>query len=92
MLFREAPVGFPDRGFPLWPINMGTLKGFPYPPALWLWRAKSAFAAAIMGTLKGFAPPFGSPPATPTPLASLGLAKPSRAGARRAELAGSPRD
>jgi hypothetical protein len=23
-----------------------------------------------MGTLKGFAPPFGPPPATPTPLAS----------------------
>ena len=31
-----------------------------------------------MGTLKGFASPFGSPPAIPTPLASLGLAKPSR--------------
>jgi hypothetical protein len=67
-----------------------------------------------MGTLKGFAPPFGPPPATPTPLASpfgdfgtytfpttparfararpLGLASPSRGGAWRAELAGSPRD
>jgi hypothetical protein len=77
---------------------MGTLKGFPCPPALWLQRAKPAFAYAIMGTLKGFAPPFGPrppppppppqappppafgpPPATPTPLASLGLAVPSRA-------------
>jgi len=34
-----------------------------------------------MGTLKGFAPPFGPPPATTSPLASLGLAKPSRDGA-----------
>jgi hypothetical protein len=32
-----------------------------------------------MGTLKGFAPPFGPPPAASSPLASLGLAKPSRA-------------
>ena len=45
-----------------------------------------------MGTLKGFAPPFGPPPTTPTPLASLGLAIPSRDGARPAEPAGSPRD
>ena len=29
-----------------------------------------------MGTLKGFALPFGPPPATASPLASLGLAKP----------------
>jgi hypothetical protein len=29
---------------------MGTLGGFPCPPALWLWRAKPAFAYAIMGT------------------------------------------
>jgi len=29
-----------------------------------------------MGTLKGFASPFGPPPATSTPLASLGLANP----------------
>jgi hypothetical protein len=34
-----------------------------------------------MGTLRGFAPSFGPPPATPTPLASLGLAIPSRDGA-----------
>jgi len=45
-----------------------------------------------MGTLGGFAPPFGPPPATPTPLASLGLAKPSRDGALPAKPAGSPRD
>jgi hypothetical protein len=37
---------------------MGTLKGFPNPPALWLWRAKPAFAYAIMGTLKGFRPQY----------------------------------
>jgi hypothetical protein len=29
---------------------MGTLGGFPCPPALWLWRAKPALANAIMGT------------------------------------------
>jgi hypothetical protein len=29
-----------------------------------------------MGTLGGFAPPFGPPPAATSPLASLGLAKP----------------
>ena len=49
---------------------MGTLGGFPYPPALSLWRAKPAFAHAIRATLTGFASPFGPPPATPTPLAS----------------------
>ena len=49
---------------------MGTLRGFPNPPALWLRRAKPAFAYAIMGTLRGFATPFGPPPATSSPLAS----------------------
>jgi hypothetical protein len=34
-----------------------------------------------MGTLKGFAPPFGPPPAAASPLASLGLAIPARYGA-----------
>ena len=58
---------------------MGTLGGFPNPPALWLRRAKPAFAYAIMGTLGGFASPFGPPPAPSSPLASVGLAKPSRA-------------
>ena len=33
---------------------MGTLKGFPNPPALWLRRAKPAYAYAIMGTPRGF--------------------------------------
>ena len=42
---------------------MGTLKGFPTPPAIWLRRAKPAFAYAIMGTLAGF--PF--PPYAPAP-------------------------
>ena len=45
-----------------------------------------------MGTLKGFASPFGPPPTAASPLASLGLAMPSRDGPRRAKLAGSPRD
>jgi hypothetical protein len=45
-----------------------------------------------MGTLKGFAPPFGPPPATASPLASLGLAMPSHDGAPPAKPAGSPRD
>ena len=58
---------------------MGTLGGFPSPPALWLQRAKPAFAYAFMGTLGGFASPFGPPPATSSPLALLGLANPSRA-------------
>ena len=71
---------------------MGTLKGFPDAPALWLRRAKPAYAYAIMGTLKEFALPFGPPPAPSTPLASLGLAKPSRDGTPPAKLAGSPRD
>ena len=39
---------------------MGTLGGFPNPPALWLRRAKPAFAYAIIGTLKRFP----NPPAT----------------------------
>ena len=33
---------------------MGTLGGFPTPPALWLRRAKPGCAYAIMGTLDGF--------------------------------------
>ena len=32
---------------------MGTLGGFPNPPALWLRRAKPGYAYAIMGTLGG---------------------------------------
>jgi hypothetical protein len=36
---------------------MGTLGGFPSPPALWLRRAKPGFAYAIMGTLGGFPSP-----------------------------------
>jgi hypothetical protein len=36
-------------------LLMGTLGGFPYPPALWLRRAKPAPANALtMGTLGGF--------------------------------------
>jgi decaprenyl-phosphate phosphoribosyltransferase len=36
---------------------MGTLRGFPNPPALWLRRAKLGYAYAIlMGTLRGFSP------------------------------------
>ena len=36
---------------------MGNMRGFPNPPALWLRRAKPAFAYAIMGTLRGFPNP-----------------------------------
>ena len=41
------------------PVVMGTLGGFPNPPALWLRRAKPGFANAIMGmgTLGGFPNP-----------------------------------
>jgi hypothetical protein len=35
-----------------------------------------------MGTLRGFASPFGPPPASSSPLASLGLAIPWRSGSR----------
>jgi hypothetical protein len=42
---------------------MGTLKGFPNPPALWLRQAKPAYANAING----------NPVSTPS-LDSLGLA------------------
>ena len=45
-----------------------------------------------MGTLGGFAAPFGPPPTTSSPLASLGLAKPSRDAALPAEPAGSARE
>ena len=58
---------------------MGTLGGFPNPPALWLRRAKPAFAYAVMGTLKGFRSALGTRHPPYTPLASRGLAKPSRA-------------
>ena len=36
---------------------MGTLGGFPNPPALWLRRAKPGYANAFMGTLEGFPNP-----------------------------------
>ena len=38
-------------------ILMGTLGGFPNPPALWLRPAKPTSAYAIMGTLGGFPNP-----------------------------------
>ena len=44
-----------------------------------------------MGTLGGFASPFGPPPAASSPLASLGLAKPSRDAALPAKPADSAR-
>jgi hypothetical protein len=50
-----------------------------------VWRARST----VMGTLGGFASPFGPPPTTSSPLASLGLAKPSRDAALPAKPAGS---
>ena len=34
---------------------MGTLKGFPYPPALWLrWAKPSSAYAFVMGSLEGW--------------------------------------
>ena len=46
-------------------VLMGTLGGFPNPPALWLRRAKPASADAIEGKTRRFATPFrdGSRPA-----------------------------
>jgi hypothetical protein len=49
-------------------VDMGTLEGFPNPPALWLRQAKPAYAYAIMGTPKGFRQGRSAPasrPATP---------------------------
>jgi hypothetical protein len=43
-----------------------------------------------MGTLGGFASPFGPPPAASSPLASLGLAKPSRDAALPARARAKP--
>jgi hypothetical protein len=36
---------------------MGTLRGFPNPPALWLRQAKPGYAYASHGTLRGFPNP-----------------------------------
>jgi hypothetical protein len=33
---------------------LGTLEGFPNPPALWLRRAKPASANAVMGTKRSY--------------------------------------
>ena len=47
--------------------------------ATWFRRTEVRRArSSVMGTLGGFASPFGPPPTTFSPLASLGLAKPSR--------------
>jgi hypothetical protein len=54
---------------------MGTLKGFPCPPALWLRPAKPAYAYAIMGTLEGLA--LHSAPTLPTPSPALCAASPN---------------
>ncbi len=67
---------------------MGTLGGFPYPPALWLRRAKPTYAYAIvMGTLSGFT-------RSGTGRSASGLAIPSRAlasaGEARLRLRGFP--
>ena len=56
---------------------MGTLEGSPNPPAMVRGEQSSpAPHANLMGTLEGAASPFGPPPATTSPLASLGLANP----------------
>ena len=54
---------------------MGTLEGFPNPPALWLRRAKPAFAYAMMGTLEGLAA--HSAPATHSATPALRAASPN---------------
>ena len=55
----------------------GRVAGRPEVPAGG--RAGGLPTRVHLGTLGGFAPPFGPPPASSSPLASLGLAKPSRA-------------
>ena len=60
---------------------MGTPKGFPIPPALWLRRAKPVSAYAMMGTLKGFPIP---------PALWLRRAKPVSAYAMMGTLKGFP--
>jgi hypothetical protein len=65
---------------------MGTLGGFPNPPALWLRRAKPVYAYAIdMGTLGGFGCALGTRHTPCPPLASLGLANPPALWLRRAK-------
>jgi ATP-dependent Lon protease len=49
-------------------IDMGTLGGFPNPPAHWLRRAKPGSAYTLMGSLKGFPNP------KPSALASANMA------------------
>jgi len=73
----RAPMKVNGERF-AWSIHMGTLGGFPYPPAMVRRRQsrRAPHADNNMGTLGGFAPPFGPPPATTSPLASLGLAIP----------------
>jgi hypothetical protein len=65
---------------------MGTLGGFPNPPALWLRRAKPGFANAMMGTLRGLA--LHSAPATRPATPSLRSASPNppATGARGARV------
>ncbi len=53
---------------------MGTLRGFPCPPAHWLRRAKPASANATMGTLRGLAS--HSAPASHPPAPALRAASP----------------
>ena len=55
--------------------KMGTLGGFPNPPALWLRRAKPGFAYATMGTLGGLA--VHSAPATHPASPALRAASPN---------------
>jgi hypothetical protein len=96
-LAGKFPTG--SSNLPRHTIVMGTPRGFPNPPALWLRRAKPAYANATkMGTPRGFP----NPPAlwlrrakpayaNATKMGTPGVAKPSRDGPRRAKLAGSPR-
>jgi hypothetical protein len=66
------------------PILMETLRGFPNLPALWLRRAKLAFAYAfLMGTFKGLPNPRPLPATLPT----ARFARPRALWLRRAKLA-----
>jgi len=57
---------------------MGTLEGFPNPPALWLRRAKPGYANADDGNAGRGRFALGTRLSPCHPLAVLGLAKPSR--------------
>jgi hypothetical protein len=65
---------------------MGTLRGFPNPPAHWLRRAKLGFANAVDGNAERVRVALGTACSPCHPLAALGLANLPAHWLRRAKL------